>query len=185
MPKIEDIEIRETTADDFADIIEVEKLAFDHNAEAEITAELLSDASAEPRLSLLAFIDQKAVGHILFTRAQIEGADPQPLAYILAPMAVIPEVQSRGIGGLLIEKGAEILAKRGTKLIFVLGHKEYYPRHGFAQNAQGEGYPTPYPDPAPPHYAQYWMIRRLTCDKLPTGRVICANTLNKPEHWQE
>lgn len=182
------ITIRTTNSDDFNDIMQVEKLAFGYDKEAKLVAELLSDKTAEPMLSLLAFDNEEAVGHILFTRAYFEDQKEQPMMHILAPLAIIPTYQRQGIGGVLINAGLEILKEMGSKLIFVLGHKEYYPRYGFLPNAQGMGFFTPYPDPMPTDYADYWMVQSLTNDKLetmPKGRIKCAVTLNKPEHWRE
>lgn len=110
--KLEEIQIRETSVNDFADIMEVEKTAFGYDKEAELVADLLKDPSAEPRLSLLARYNGKAVGHILFTKVEIEGAAIQPLIHILAPLAVIPDFQKQGIGGLLIRKGIQMLKKK-------------------------------------------------------------------------
>ncbi len=183
-----EITIRKTNADDFDNIMQVEKLAFGYDKEAKLVAELLSDNTAEPMLSLLAFYNEKAIGHILFTRAYFKDQEVQPMIHILAPLAVIPTHQRQGIGGMLIDAGLEILKETGSKLVFVLGHKEYYPRYGFLQNAQGMGFFTPYPDPMPDDYADYWMVQSLTEDKLeemPKGRIRCADTLNKPEHWRE
>lgn len=183
-----EITIRKTNIDDFNNIMEVEKLAFGYDKEARLVAELLSDKTAEPMLSLLAFHNGEAVGHILFTRAYLENNEEQPMMHILAPLAVIPTYQRQGLGGMLINAGLEVLKEMGSKLVFVLGHKEYYPRYGFLQNAQGMGYFTPYPDPMPDDYADYWMVQSLTDDKLeamPKGRIRCADTLNKPQHWRE
>lgn len=182
------ITIRKTNIDDFDGIMQVVKLAFGYYKEAKLVAELLSDKTAEPMLSLLAFDNEKAVGHILFTRTYFENQQEQPIMHILAPLAVIPTYQRQGIGGMLINAGLEILKEMGSKLLFVLGHKEYYPRYGFLQNAQGMGFFTPYPDPMPDDYTDYWMVQSLTKDKLettPKGRIRCADTLNKPEHWRE
>lgn len=126
--KSDEIQIRETTSDDLKDITEVEKLVFGYDKEAELTMGLLADNTAEPRVSLLAFYKGEAIGHILFTRAYIEGVREQPLIHILAPLAVKPDFQQRGIGGLLIAKGLQKLREMGCGLVFVLGHKEYYPR---------------------------------------------------------
>lgn len=183
--KSDEIQILETTAADLETIRAVETSAFGHDKEAALTADLLTDANAMPRLSLLAFHNGQTVGHILFSRALIEGADPQPLVHILAPLAMIPEYQKLGIGGLLISKGLELLKERDTKLAFVLGHKEYYPRHGFVQNTQGMGYPPPYPEPAPAEYTEYRMLQRPTDEELPNGRILCAAALCKPEYWRE
>lgn len=53
-------------------------------------------------------------------------------AAALAPVAVLPQFQRRGIGSMLIGEGLEMLAARGTMAAFVLGHEDYYPRFGFS-----------------------------------------------------
>ena len=91
------IVIRETVPADLAAIVEVHKKGFGYDKEAGLTAELLSDPTAEPTVSLLALRDGEAVGHILFTRCRIAGAEvQQPLFYILAPLAVVPSCQKQG-----------------------------------------------------------------------------------------
>ena len=98
------------------------KKGFGYDKEAGLTAELLSDPTAGPAVSLLALRDGEAVGHILFTRCRIVGAEVQrPLFYILAPLAVVPSCQKQGVGGLLIAEGLQLLRERGAKLVFVLG----------------------------------------------------------------
>lgn len=142
-----EIVIRETVPADLAAIVEVHKKGFGYDKEAGLTAELLSDPTAEPTVSLLALRDGEAVGHILFTRCRIVGAEVQrPLFYILAPLAVVPSCQKQGVGGLLIAEGLQLLRERGAKLVFVLGHKEYYPRHGFIPGAEKTGISGPLSD---------------------------------------
>lgn len=180
------IVIRETVPADLAAIVEVHKKGFGYDKEVGLTAELLSDPTAEPTVSLLALRDGEAVGHILFTRCRIAGAEvQQPLFYILAPLAVVPSCQKQGVGGLLIAEGLQLLRERGAKLVFVLGHKEYYPRHGFIPGAEKLGFPAPYP--ILEKHADYWMAQALTDDGFsgPKGRVVCADALNRPEHWRE
>lgn len=141
-----EITIRETTPADSGTVFEVQRAGFGYDKEAELTAALLCDPSAEPVVSLLAFRGTEAVGHILFTRCRVENAgEPQPMLHILAPLAVVPPYQRQGIGGLLIAKGLQLLRERGTELVFVLGHKEYYPRHGFVPDAGKQGFQAPYP----------------------------------------
>lgn len=185
--KADEIQIRETTTDDFNAIMEVERLAFGYDKEAKLVAGLLADDSAGPRVALLAFYKGEAVGHVLFTKVSIEGVREQPLLYLLAPLAVKPGWQKQGIGDMLIKAGLQILREKGAKLVFVLGHKEYYPRHGFLQNAQGMGFYAPYPDPMPEGYADYWMVQALTPEGFdsPKGKLRCADALYRPEHWQE
>ncbi|WP_321375539.1 N-acetyltransferase [uncultured Draconibacterium sp.] len=185
MTKI-NIQIRATESEDFNKIMRVEERAFGYVKEAELTAGLLKDNTAEPVLSLLAFNGKEAIGHILFTRVYLnEMDDKQPLMHILAPLAVIPEYQKQGVGGLLIKEGLRLLAEWGTELVFVLGHMDYYPKFGFIPDAKKIGFPAPYPIPA--EFANAWMVQSLNPEGfiIDKGNVICSNELNKPEHWRE
>ena len=49
----------------------------------------------------------------------------------LAPMAVDPEYQNRGIGSRLVEEGLEKARESGFTSVVVLGHPTFYPRFGF------------------------------------------------------
>ena len=84
-------------------------------------------------VSLVAVVEGRLAGHILFTPVQIEDSskpDQQP-AMGLAPMAVDPEFQRQGIGSQLVRAGLQACRDIGQAVVFVLGHPEYYPRFGF------------------------------------------------------
>lgn len=181
---LNEIEIREATGSDFNKVMEVEKLAFGTKEEVNLVADLLEDKSAEPILSLLAFNENRAVGHILFTRAYLIDIK-QPLIHLLAPLAVKPEFQRKGVGGFLIRKGLEMLKEKGSELVFVLGHKAYYPKYGFITDAAGLGFYAPYP--IPEKDADAWMVQSLTATGLNDygGYVKCADKLMKQEYWRE
>ncbi len=185
MCKANNIQIRETVAGDFDAIMEVEKLAFGYDKEAKLTAALLVDKTGEPMISLLAFCKDEPVGHILFTRARFEDREEQPVMHILAPLAIKPEYQRQGIGGMLIKAGIEKLRERDSNLVFVLGHKEYYPKYGFIPGAGRLGYPAPYP--IPEEYADYWMVQPISLKGFDAGKgkIKCCEELNKPEHWRD
>ena len=177
--------IRETGSDDLNDIMKVEKSAFGYDKEAELTAAMLNDQTAQPHISLLAFSEEKPVGHILFTRAYLNNYERQPLFHILAPLAIIPEFQGKGIGGMLIREGLKRIREIGSEMAFVLGHISYYPRHGFIPDAKKLGYSAPYPIPEPVKDA--WMVQTLTPNgfTIPKGKILCCDELNRPEHWRE
>tara|TARA_R110000765_G_scaffold426037_1_gene540453 strand:- start:58 stop:387 length:330 start_codon:yes stop_codon:yes gene_type:complete len=107
------------------------------------------------------------------------------LVRILGPLAVKPQYQSRGVGGKLIKKGLEILKEKSSELVFVLGHKKYYPKYGFIPDAGKLGFAAPYPIPTKD--ANAWMVQSLTPKGLEYnhGKIRCADELNKPEHWKE
>ncbi|WFN35559.1 N-acetyltransferase [Methanogenium sp. S4BF] len=177
--------IREANESDLHDVIQVEKEAFGYEKEAILVSQLLEDESAEPTISLLAFKEDEAVGHILFTKAAIDGKDPSPLIYLLAPLAIKPEHQKQGIGGMLINEGLKKLKDMGVEMVFVLGHENYYPKYGFINDAGNMGFAAPYP--IPEEQAGAWMVQFLGSKDVEgiTGRVVCADALNKPEHWRE
>lgn len=165
----------------------VEEQAFgdDQGSEiVELVKGLLSDPSAMPLLSLLAVNDDNVVGHILFTKAHITDSNDSISAVILAPLAVIPDAQSKGVGGQLIKEGLRLLSKSGVELVFILGHPGYYPRYGF-KPAGVLGFEAPYP--IPDEHANAWMVQELRPGVIGnvSGKVNCANVLNQPELWRE
>lgn len=179
------VRIRETGPDDWEIIMDIERRAFGYDKEARLVACLLKDASARPALSLLALAGTEAVGHILFTRATFLAQPASPLMHILAPLAVRPDYQGQGVGGLLITSGLDMLRRMGSRFVFVLGHKEYYPRYGFTPHAAKAGYLPPFP--LPEDHGAYWMVQALQPGETGpvNGTVRCADTLNKPQHWRD
>ncbi len=178
------MQIREAPTADFDDVLRVERSAFGDDEVPNLVGDLLADETAKPMLSLLAFDDDRAVGHILFTAAGLADS-PQPIAAsLLAPLAVVPDAQRQGIGGKLIERGLQLLEEAGVGLVFVLGYPEYYPRFGF-EPAGRLGFEAPYP--IPDKNADAWMVQALQADVIGSisGKVTCAKALDKPEHWRE
>ena len=178
------MQIREAVETDLNDVMSIERLAFGYEKEAELVRELLHDPSAKPLLSLLALKKGRAVGHILFTSAHLSDSKDAASIVILAPLAIVPDFQKQGIGGKLIEHGLALLSKSGVDLVSVLGHPEYYPRYGFTPAGQ-IGFEAAYP--IPDEHAGAWMVQALRSGVMGTvsGKVICADALNKPEHWRE
>jgi putative acetyltransferase len=139
------MKLKPASSTDLEAVLSVHQEAFGSSEEPSLVKKLLSDPSAQPCLSLLALRGEHTVGHILFSRAAIEGA-PDLSASLLAPLAVVPDAQNQGIGGHLIRHGLQLLSKSGVDLVFVLGYPAYYARHGFRPGRQTRlhGTPTPY-----------------------------------------
>ena len=54
----------------------------------------------------------------------------------LAPMAVAPKHQRKGIGSALVRAGLDQCAQLGFGAVVVLGHPAYYPRFGFLSSTR-------------------------------------------------
>ena len=95
-------------------------------------------------LSLVALLNGVIVGHILFSRMSIETSDGSIAGVALAPLAVMPAQQRRGIGGKLITTGLDELRTMGERIVLVVGHAGYYPRFGFS-TALARALESPFP----------------------------------------
>lgn len=177
-------QIRKTVDADRTAIWNVHHRAFGQDEEAQLAENIMADPTAQPTLSLIATIDTHPMGHILFSSARLDEAQPATTTAILAPLAILPEHQSRGVGGRLIDAGLRYLRDDAVDLVFVLGHPEYYPRHGF-EPAGRLGIEAPYP--IPQEHAAAWMVQALKPGLLGTakGRVACCDALNRREYWVE
>ena len=180
------MEIRPTKESDLHDVLLVEKAAFgteEGQEIADLVNDLLGDPSAMPILSLIAIKENQVIGHILFTKAIID-SNHSISAVILAPLAVIPAAQLQGVGSQLVNEGLKCLSESGVDLVFVLGHPDYYPRHGF-KPASILGFDAPYP--IQQEHADAWMVKELRSGVIGSisGKVQCCDVLNQPEHWRE
>jgi putative acetyltransferase len=175
---------RNTKKKDLDDVLQIHREAFGQDEEANLVNDLLHDDSARPLFSLLGTDKGKAVGHVLFTRVRVCGNGGTLSSVILAPLAVLPGEQGCGVGGQLILEGIKQLAESKVDLVFVLGHPKYYPRFGF-EPAGALGFEAPYLIPA--EHAAAWMVKELRPGVLEnfSGKIVCADGLNRPELWRE
>jgi len=165
-------------------VLDVHRLAFGGDIEAELVRELVDDPSADPIISLAAFEGEEAVGHVLLTSARVEGVPESVKAMLLAPLAVVPSRQRRGVGSELVQAALRNAKANGTALVFVLGYPDYYPRFGFVP-AGAQGLDAPFPIPV--EHADAWMVADLSGVILGTvaGRVRTADALMRAEYWTE
>ena len=117
--------IRDEQPGDVLSIRDVNVRAFEHEQEANLVDALRSGDGV--LLSLVATVNDRLVGHILFSPIVVghtRGA-------ALAPMAVLPEHQRQGVGSELVRTGIQRLTDAGCPFVIVLGHSDFYPRFGF------------------------------------------------------
>ena len=126
------VTLRDETDTDRGAVFALNTAAFATDAEARLVDALR--VSADPLISLVAEKDDVVVGHIMFSPVSLESHDGLRLMG-LAPMAVSPALQRRGIGTRLVEAGLDRCRDIGCAAVAVLGHPEYYPRFGFRPSA--------------------------------------------------
>lgn len=134
----ESVTIRAERPEDVAAIADVVTRAFGQPDEAKLVERIRAADRFDPSLSLVAAtraddaLEDSIVGHILFSPIVIDrGGGGRVDALSLAPMAVAPEYQNRGIGTRLVHAGLEAARSTGHRIAIVLGHDHYYPRFGF------------------------------------------------------
>lgn len=125
--------IRTEQPTDIKKIRDINKKTFDTEAEARLV-DALRDSKVEI-ISLVAEKDGQIIGHILFSPVSLnEETDIKIMG--LAPMAVLPDQQNKGVGSQLVQEGLEVCKKAGYEAVAVLGHSEYYPRFGFLPSTE-------------------------------------------------
>ena len=124
-----DTAIRAEKDSDLAAIRRVHESAFPTRMEADLVDRLR--AGGKLLVSLVAVREDQIVGHIAFSPVTIEPAVGTASGVGLAPVAVLPSEQRKGVGSQLIEAGVVACRDAGHEYIVVLGWPEYYPRFGF------------------------------------------------------
>ena len=143
--------IRDATIEDREAIRAVHVSAFPTTLEADLVESLIDAGDAT--LSIVAEQGDAVIGHLLCSRMNAEAEGESIRAIGLAPVAVLPEHQGRGIGAALIRAAMEHSRAAGERMIFVLGEPDYYTRFGFTAEAA-----RPF---ASPYAGDYFMARHF------------------------
>lgn len=120
-------DLRPEREGDEAAIAAVIEAAFPTDGEA-CLVQLLRQAG-RLTLSFVAECDDAIVGHIAFSPVTLDGQPCNALG--LAPVAVQPSHQGRGLGSKLITQGIAACRAGGFAFVVVLGEPDYYHRFGF------------------------------------------------------
>ena len=105
-----------------------------------------------PELSLVAKTDQgEIVGYILLTKVEIVSESGVQTSLAVAPLAVLPEYQNKGIGEMLLKEAHKRAASLGYETAVLLEHKDSYPRFSYCKAAD---YGIKFPFDAPSEYCQ-------------------------------
>ncbi|EIV91725.1 GNAT family N-acetyltransferase [Frankia sp. QA3] len=141
--------IRAVTAAAFADPAAPDRIP----GEVGLVDELRGGADWLPALSLVALDgDGTPIGHVLCTRGRV-GTAP---ALALAPLAVRPDRQRRGVGLALVHTVLGAADALGEPLVALLGDPAYYRRFGF-RPAADHGIAPPVP-----RWEPHFQVRALS-----------------------
>lgn len=140
------IRIRPEKPEDYDAVHRINRDAFGREVEATLVEALRRRPEHISELSLVAFCDARLVGHILFSPLTIEFPSCVTPAIALAPLAVDPPYQRKGVDSALVRRGLDAAHRLGHRLVIVIGHADYYPRFGFVP-ARPFGIDVPFPCP--------------------------------------
>lgn len=138
--------IRSEAPADAAAIDALLRAAFGGPGEA-VLVERLRAAGALPLALVAVDAVGDVVGHVAFSPLPIATGAGTVDALALAPLAVRPDRQRRGVGTLLVRAALDRLRTAGAPLVVVLGDPAYYGRFGFRAEAAA-GIRCPYSGPA-------------------------------------
>ena len=124
---------------DLDHIHELHRAAFAGPAEAELVDAIRSGPDFVAELSLVAVTaDGSVLGHILLSRIGLQPADERQArveVLALAPLAVLPPHQGRGIGAALMREALAVADARAEPMTIVVGSPAFYGRFGFVPGA--------------------------------------------------
>lgn len=129
------IQIRKETREDYESIDEVNRQAFEQEFEGQMIRKIREGKNFIPELSLVASDETDIMGHILFSKIKIQG-EKEYETLALAPIAVKPQYQQKGIGKKLVRAGLKKAKDLGFGSVIVLGHSDYFPQFGFQKASQ-------------------------------------------------
>lgn len=174
--------IRTATPLDSETIREINLLAFPESERlivSTLAVNLLLSKSDPQTLSFITEVEGLPVGHIAFSPATSPGSRYWQ-GYTLAPLAVRPEYQRRGIGSRLVQHGIQLLFQMGVDTLLVYGDPDYYGRFGIDASSALAFVP-----PFPLQYPHGWLALSLRPKPDPAQPmpIRCVEPFTDPRLW--
>jgi len=164
------VTIRPERPEDIDAISAVVEAAFGSPVEARLVENLRASDVFVPELSLVAERDGSIVGHVMISGAILRADDGTEWSVAsLAPLAVAPEAQRRGIGSALVKAVTARAEEMGEPLVVLEGSPAYYGRLGF-EHSVPHGIHINLPSWAPAEAAQ--VMRLAGYDPARRGVVV-------------
>lgn len=129
--------IRPETTADYPEIYNLIRKAFKtanvkDGDEQDYAVKLRESEKYIPQLALVAELNGKLIGHIMLTHFVVTQPDNTPFeALLVAPLSVLLEYRSKGVGSALMKEAFRIATEMGFKAAFLVGDPDYYSRFGY------------------------------------------------------
>ena len=120
--------IRETRESDLEEVFNLIHTAFGNKAESDLVKQLISDGDV--LINLVLESSETIVGNIVVSKITME-PDVGLFCGGVAPVSVLPDQQSSGVGSKLMTAAINESKKMGIDALFLLGDPNYYKRFGF------------------------------------------------------
>jgi len=170
---------QETDLDSILKVIETAFSDEENKVIINLVQELFREVTSPSIKSLVAEVNNQVIGYVSYSPIFLK-SDTSICGYILAPLAVSPEHQNKGVGSNLINAGIDMLTNDGVGVLLVYGDPAYYGRFGFKEEI-GHSF-------VPPYTLQYpfgWTGMMLNDTPVPEEPIQfeCVAALSKPELW--
>lgn len=172
------LRVRHSEEADLGAILSIHKKAFGRDAESNLVKGILASSQRDQELSLIACRENEPdepdelVGHILLSRVRLSDSTSEKVL-ALAPLAVLPAVQKKGIGSALVKASINLANDLGFAAIIVLGDGDYYGRFGFEVSSIFGIFP-----PFEVEEENFRLKRLASFDKTLKGTVIYPEIFN-------
>ena len=120
--------IREAQESDLEEVFNLIHSAFGNRAESDLVRQLISDGDV--LINLLVESSNIIIGNVVVSKITME-PDLGLFCGGVAPLSVLPDHQSSGVGSKLMTAAINESKKMGMDALFLLGDPNYYKRFGF------------------------------------------------------
>lgn len=144
----------------------------------DLVRRILTDTPVNDLFAIIADNEENLVGACLFTRLTYDSDSRK--VFLLAPLAVTPLCQRKGVGQQLIRYSLDILRKNQVNIVLTYGNPLYYKKVGFEPISEKD-IAAPFSLSTP----QGWMGISLTSDPLSSlsGKCYCASAFDNQIFW--
>ena len=144
----------------------------------ELVRNLLGGTAEEDLFVFTAEDHGRIIGGIVFSRLTYE--QDERTVFILAPVAVMPDQQGKGVGHRLLTHGLTELGRAGVDIAVTYGDPNFYAKVGFTPISEGDA-----AAPLPLNHPEGWLAQSLTDRAMAPlkGPSRCVEALNDPVFW--